>query len=93
MSWLKRTLRSWLHSDLSKVPVASGAAPSLLHAMASPDSPGACTVVAIRNGFLVCTMKYNPQGPNHVTATFAATIADLTDALAAELATQRLTQK
>ena len=92
MSWLRRAMRNWLSAPANSVEAAP-MSPTLLHTLAQPDSERSCNVVAIKNGFLVCTMRYNPNGPNIVTATYAQDSTSLTEVIIAEMATQRLNQK
>jgi len=89
MNWLRRLVRSWLHlnsPEVASVSISSGQ----LSYLASPDNPAALLVTPIENGFLIMTRKYNPNGPDSVSAMFAADAESLSAALLNRLAQARL---
>jgi hypothetical protein len=86
MNWLKRILRNWLHNGA--IGIDNGNNPLL--AASDSNNPAALTVIAIENGFLVMSRKYNPNGPDSVSATFATDVDDLTGVLVSRLAQTRL---
>lgn len=63
---------------------------SPLLVLTAQDNPAALSVVPIRNGFLVCSRVYNPNGPDRVEATFASEVGELSDRLIAEMTARRL---
>ena len=73
-------------------PVAAPRRSHMLDAITEEGAVGALTVVAIRNGFLVTRRVYNPNGPDRIEATYAATADDLGPQIIAELAQLRLTK-
>jgi hypothetical protein len=91
MNWLKRALRNWLHSDLNAAEVGLRAGgPGPLSILGSMDNPSALMVTPIDNGFLIINRKYNPNGPDSVTAMFVADAESLSAALINRLAQSRL---
>jgi hypothetical protein len=58
--------------------------------LSAQDNPAALSVVPIRNGFLVCSRVYNPNGFDSVEATFASGIGELSDTLVAQMTAARL---
>jgi hypothetical protein len=65
-----------------------GGTPLLI--LSAQDNPAALSVVPIRNGFLVCSRVYNPNGPDRVEATFTSGIGELSDTLVAQMTAARL---
>jgi hypothetical protein len=61
-----------------------------LHLLAAQENPAALSVIPIRNGFLVCSRVYNPNGPDRVEAIFASEVVELSDRLIAEMTARRL---
>ena len=93
MSALRRMLQGVsLGSNGKDAAMAMPKRSHMLDAMTEEGSPGSLTVVAIRNGFLVTRRVYNPNGPDRIEATFAATADDLGSQIIAELAQLRLTK-
>jgi len=94
MNWLRKVAHRWLNPmPVGSNPVASDQYPvPMLLQMSSPDNPSACSVVAVRNGFLLCRRTYNQNGPDKVDAVYAATAEDLGPLIIAELAMVRLTK-
>lgn len=91
MNWLKRALRNWLHSDLPVAEVGPKAGgPDPLSSFGSMDNPSVLMVTPIDNGFLIVNRKYNPNGPDSITAMFAADAESLSAALVNRLAQARL---
>jgi hypothetical protein len=87
MNWLRRMLRSWLHNDqaVSGHPINDPLAP-----IGNLDNPSTLTVTSIENGFLVISRKFNPSGPDVITATFAGDLESLNSVLTSRLAHARL---
>jgi hypothetical protein len=56
------------------------------------DNPATHVVTPIRNGFLISTRAYNPNGPDKVDAVYAASADELGPVLVAEMAARRLTK-
>ena len=94
MNWLRKVVHRWLNPmPVDSIAVASDQYPvPMLLQMSSPDNPSACSVVAVRNGFLLCRRIYNQNGPDRVDAVYAATAEDLGPLIVAELAMVRLTK-
>jgi hypothetical protein len=89
MRWLKRVIRNWLRDDepaLGNRPEGS----NYLNLVATVDNPAAIMVAPIDNGFLIMSRKYNPSGPDHISATFAADADTLSAALISRMAQARL---
>jgi hypothetical protein len=82
-------VRSGLHLNSPGVASASISSGQLGY-LASPDNPAALLVAPIENGFLIMTRKYNPNGPDSVSAMFAADAESLSAALLNRLAQARL---
>jgi hypothetical protein len=93
VNWLRKRVLHWLHG-----PVVLGSAPekarddgaTLLSIMSHTESPNTVTALPIRNGFLICRRVYNPNGPDKVEATFAASAEEIGPLLIAEMAVTRL---
>ncbi len=91
MRWLRRMVRRWLEGPMPEVaPMGSRGQSEVLAVMASSDNPKTLTVTPIRNGFLVMGRNYNPNGPDKIDATFAATAEELTTVLIADLVAARI---
>jgi len=60
--------------------------------LTSMDNTATHVVTPIRNGFLVSTRTFNPNGPDKVDAVYAASADELGPLLVAEMATRRLTK-
>ena len=96
MSWLRNRVLAWLggHPEGGLAPAGLGkdvGSIPLLH-LANPENPKALSVVTIRNGFLICSRTYNPNGPDKVEAIFAETADNLGPMLVAEMAAMRITK-
>lgn len=92
MNWLRRMVRRWLEGPMPSA-VSSGHAEHMtLHMLTSADNTAAHVVTPIRNGFLVSTRTFNPNGPDKVDAVYAANADELGPLLVAEMATRRLTK-
>jgi hypothetical protein len=63
-----------------------------LQMLTSTDNPATHVVTPIRNGFLVGTRAYNPNGPDKIDAVYAASADELGPLLVAEMAARRLTK-
>jgi hypothetical protein len=63
---------------------------SILQMLTSMDNPATHVVTPIRNGFLVGTRAYNPNGPDKIDAVYAASADELGPLLVAEMAARRL---
>jgi hypothetical protein len=87
-------VRRWLEGPMQEAGIARGqsAEHMALHMLSSADNPATHVVTPIRNGFLVTTRAYNPNGPDKVDAVYAASADELGPLLVAEMATRRLTK-
>ncbi len=87
-------VRRWLEGPMPEPGMGRGqsAEHMALHMLSSSDNPAAHVVTPIRNGFLVTTRAYNPNGPDKVDAVYAASADELGPLLVAEMATRRLTK-
>lgn len=84
-------VRRWLEGPMPEPGIARGGAEHLaLHMLSSADNPATHVVTPIRNGFLVSTRAYNPNGPDKVDAVYAASADELGPLLVAEMAARRL---
>ena len=92
MNWLRRIVNRWLQRPMLGVASVDHAAHTMLHMLTSVDNSAAHVVTPIRNGFLVSTRTFNPNGPDKVDAVYAASADDLGPLLVAEMATRRLTK-
>lgn len=93
MRWLRRMVRRWLEGPMPEAGIARGGAEHMaLHMLSSADNPATHVVTPIRNGFLVTTRAYNPNGPDKVDAVYAASADELGPLLVAEMAARRLTK-
>lgn len=88
MNWLRRLFAGTNRGGM----VASRSDASPLHYVSDQDNPASISVIPIQNGFLLTRRKYNPNGPDAVTATFIATPDELGPALVADLAAARLSK-
>lgn len=89
MNWLRGLMLRWLGFHQPSMALHDdGVTP--LHFMAHRDNPDAFSVVPIRNGFLVCRRKNNPNGPDPVEAVFVASADELGSTLLAEMVSRRL---
>ena len=89
MNWLSRLFGS---AASQGGPVAAHSRASPLHYMVDYENPAAVSVIPIQNGFLLARRRYNPNGPDAVTATFVATADEIGPALVADLAAARLSK-
>ena len=89
MSLLRKLLVDWLLPPPS-VAAKSGDGNTLLSIMSHSESAGVLTVLPIRNGFLICTRTFNPNGPDRVDALHVGDAEELGPLLVAELAAARL---
>jgi hypothetical protein len=86
-------VRRWLEGPMpDAVGGRGGAEHSTLQMLTSMDNPATHVVTPIRNGFLISTRAYNPNGPDKVDAVYAASADELGPLLVAEMATRRLTK-
>lgn len=93
MKWLHRMVRRWLGVPMLEAAVRGQSAEHMaLHMLSSADNPATHVVTPIRNGFLVTTRAYNPNGPDKIDAIYAASADELGPLLVAEMATRRLTK-
>lgn len=94
MNWLRKRVLRWLHKDaMIGVPEkARDDGMMLLNMLSHTESPNTVTAVPISNGFLVCRRAYNANGPDKVTAVFAATAEEIGPLLIAEMAVMRFTK-
>lgn len=95
MNWLRKAILRWLHkSDGRNAGLLKGpdGGPALLDMLASTEQTQNINIVPVANGFLLCRRVWNPNGPDKLTATYAANAEDLGPMLVAELATARLTK-
>jgi hypothetical protein len=93
MRWLRRMVRRWLEGPMPEAVGGRGGAEHMtLHMLSSSDNPATHVVTPIRNGFLVSTRSYNPNGPDKVDAVYAASADELGPLLVAEMAARRLTK-
>lgn len=93
MNWLRKWLLRWLHGQNSLGAMPEKARDDgmvLLGIMSHTESPNTVTTLPIRNGFLICRRVYNPNGPDKVEATFAASAEELGPLLIAELTALRI---
>ena len=90
MSWLRRIVREWLSGAYDGGLVKGHGEHSAVANLTSMDNPATHVVTPIRNGFLVSTRSYNPNGPDKVDAVYAATADELGPLLVAEMAARRL---
>ena len=93
MNWLKRIVRRWLAEDLYSEVAVKGGAPTPLNLLSDVENPALVTVVPIDNGFLLMNRQYNPNGPDRVSAMYAADADSLATALVNRLAHQKLTAR
>ena len=97
MNWLRRAILRWLHAGSTdarnpfELKEGDGG-PALLDMLASTEQTQSINIVPVANGFLLCRRAWNPNGPDKLTATYAAGAEDLGPMLIAELATARLTK-
>lgn len=97
MNWLRRAILRWLHGG-SDSKTSAGLLKSadgthaLLDMLASSEQTQNINIVPVSNGFLLCRRTWNPNGPDKLTATYAAGAEELGPMLIAELATARLTK-
>jgi len=91
MNWLRKRVLRWLHKDtMIGVPKeARDDGMTLLGILSHTESPNTVTAVPISNGFLVCRRTYNSNGPDKVTAVFAATAEEIGPLLIAEMTVMR----
>lgn len=97
MNWLRKAMLRWLHAGSTDARNPFGlkggdGGSSLLDMLASTEQTQNINVVPVSNGFLLCRRVWNPNGPDKLTATYAAGAEDLGPMLIAELATARLTK-
>jgi len=98
MNWLRRAILRWLHAGSTDARNPSGlmergdGGSALLDMLASTEQTQNINIVPVANGFLLCRRVWNPNGPDKLTATYAAGAEDLGPMLIAELATARLTK-
>lgn len=85
-------VRRWLEGPMPEGLVKGHAEHMTLQMLTNFENMSALIVVPIRNGFLVSTRTYNPNGPDKVDAVFAASADELGPLLVAEMATRRLTK-
>jgi hypothetical protein len=86
-------VRRWLEGPMPEVTIGRGGAEHMcLHMLSSAENPATHVVTPIRNGFLVSTRSYNPNGPDKVDAVYAASADELGPLLVAEMAARRLTK-
>lgn len=85
-------VRRWLEGPMPEGLVKGHAEHMALHMLSSADNPATHVVTPIRNGFLVTTRAYNPNGPDKVDAVYAASADELGPLLVAEMAARRLTK-
>jgi hypothetical protein len=87
-------VRRWLEGPTTEVVGGRGgnAESMALHMLSSADNSVAHVVTPIRNGFLVSTRAYNPNGPDKIDAVYAASADELGPLLVAEMAARRLTK-
>lgn len=90
MSWLRRLIVDWLLPPPSVAGAKSIDGNTLLGIMSDSESAGVLTVLPIRNGFLICTRSFNPNGPDRVDALYSGNVEELGPLLVAELAAARL---
>lgn len=92
MSALSNMVRNWLHrrSPVGLISAGSEGGVTAVHHMSAVDNPDAFSVVAIRNGFLICRRVYNPNGPDKLEAVYAASADELGSTLVAEMTAHRL---
>jgi hypothetical protein len=91
MSLISRLLRTGSIGvrTVADLQVATG---QHLAALNDPDNPKTVSVCRIENGFLLTVRSYNPNGPDHVLAHYAADITELSAILITKLTQQRLTK-
>lgn len=92
MNWLRRAVHRWLQRPMLGVASADHTTHTTLHMLTSMDNTATHVVTPIRNGFLVSTRTFNPNGPDKVDAVYAASADELGPLLVAEMATRRLTK-
>lgn len=96
MNWLRRAILRWLQGGNSAAtPFAlkgGDGGSSLLDMLSSTEQTQNINIVPVANGFLLCRRVWNPNGPDKLTATYAAGAEELGPMLIAELATARLTK-
>ena len=92
MNWLRRMVRRWLAGSDDGALVKRHGEHSMLAQLTSMDNPATHVVMPIRNGFIVSTRSYNPNGPDKVDAVYAANADELGPLLVAEMATRRFTK-
>lgn len=86
-------VRRWLEGPMPEAGIGRGGAEHMaLHMLSSADNPATHVVTPIRNGFLVSTRAYNPNGPDKVDAVYTASADELGPLLVAEMAARRLTK-
>jgi hypothetical protein len=86
-------VRRWLEGPIPEAVGRGGNAESMaLHMLTSMDNPATHVVTPIRNGFLVSTRAFNPNGPDKIDAVYAASADELGPVLVAEMAARRLTK-
>lgn len=92
MRWLRRMVRRWLEGPVPDAVGRSHGELSTLQMLTSMDNPATHVVTPIRNGFLVSTRAFNPNGPDKIDAVYAASADELGPVLVAEMAARRLTK-
>ena len=92
MRWLRRMVRRWLEGPMPEAVGRGHGEHSILQMLTSMDNPATHVVTPIRNGFLVGTRAYNPNGPDRIDAVYAASADELGPVLVAEMAARRLTK-
>lgn len=93
MRWLRRMVRRWLEGPMPEAVGSRGHGEhAALQMLASMDNPATHVVTPIRNGFLVSTRAFNPNGPDKIDAVYAASADELGPVLVAEMAARRLTK-
>ena len=80
----------WLHNNQVTAVGLKPGEPDPLSVHATMDNPSVLMVTPIDNGFLIMNRKYNPNGPDSITAMFAADAESLSAALVSRLAQARL---
>jgi hypothetical protein len=93
MNWFKRIVRRWLAEDLFSEVAGKGGPTSPLNLLSDQENPTLITVVPIDNGLLLMNRQYNPNGPDRVSAMYAADAESLATALVNRLAHQKLTAR
>jgi len=84
-------VRRWLEGPMPEA-VGGRGEHSVLQMLSSADNLMTHAVTPIRNGFLISTRTFNPNGPDKVDAVYAASADELGPVLVAEMAARRLTK-